>query len=327
MTTLAELRAALPAYPIEVNFPDLQRWRDSNTGIDYVHTRDSGVPGPHVLILALMHGNEVSGAIAVDSLLKRALQPTRGRLSFAFANTAAYERFDSSEPDASRFVDEDLNRVWSDSTLASSRDSVELRRARALRPFIDTVDYLLDIHSMHEAAAPVMMCGPLEKGRNFALALGYPAHIIVDAGHADGRRLRDYGDFGDPRSDRNALLIETGQHFARCASDVALATAARFMQHTGVLDSAALLDWLPAALPSRPELIEITQPVIARSMAMQFAQPWRGLERIAKKDTLIASDGTEEVRTPYDDCVIVQPSLRQLSPGVTVMRLGKYLAV
>ena len=69
MTTLEAIRAALPAYPIEVAFPDISRWRAGNSGIDYLHTFDSGQPGKHVMILALTHGNEVSGAIAVDALL------------------------------------------------------------------------------------------------------------------------------------------------------------------------------------------------------------------------------------------------------------------
>jgi hypothetical protein len=31
----------------------------------------------------------------------------------------------------------------------------------------------------------------------------------------------------------------------------------------------------------------------------------------------------EPVTTPYPDCVLVMPSLRQLRPGVTVVRLGR----
>jgi hypothetical protein len=31
----------------------------------------------------------------------------------------------------------------------------------------------------------------------------------------------------------------------------------------------------------------------------------------------------EAVTTPYDNCMLVMPSLRQLRPGVTVVRLGK----
>lgn len=48
-------------YPIEIEFPDIARHAPGNTGIDYVRTFDSGVAGPHVMINALTHGNEVCG--------------------------------------------------------------------------------------------------------------------------------------------------------------------------------------------------------------------------------------------------------------------------
>lgn len=99
------------AYPIEVEFPDISVHEQSSSGIAYVHTFDSGEPGPHVMINALTHGNEVCGAIVVDELLRRAFRPRRGRLTLAFANVAAYRRFDPAKPDAARFVDQDFNRV------------------------------------------------------------------------------------------------------------------------------------------------------------------------------------------------------------------------
>ncbi len=85
---------SIEAYPIDVDFPDISAHEQSACGIAYVHTFDSGVPGPHVMINALTHGNEVCGAIVVDELLCRALRPRRGRLTLAFANVAGYQRFD-----------------------------------------------------------------------------------------------------------------------------------------------------------------------------------------------------------------------------------------
>nr|WP_171986698.1 succinylglutamate desuccinylase/aspartoacylase family protein [Burkholderia cenocepacia] len=169
------------------------------------------------MILALTHGNEVSGAIAVDALLTAGLRPVAGRLSLGFGNVGAYEHFSAENADATRYLDEDMNRVWTPAALDGTRDSRELARARAMRPLLDTVDLLLDIHSMHEASAPLMMTGPLDKAIALAAALGTPEHVIVDRGHANGTRLRDYGGFGDPASAKNALLIETGQHFAASA--------------------------------------------------------------------------------------------------------------
>jgi hypothetical protein len=31
-------------YPIEITPPDISRYREGNTGVDYVHTLDSGSP-------------------------------------------------------------------------------------------------------------------------------------------------------------------------------------------------------------------------------------------------------------------------------------------
>ena len=150
----------MPAIPVELEAPDIAPHRSSNTGTDYIHTFDSGKPGPHALVNALTHGNEICGAIVVDRLLREDLRPTRGKLTLAFANVEAFSRFDRLRPYATRFVDEDFNRVWSPAILGGPRHSVELDRARELRPFVDAADYLLDLHSMLEPSPPVMICGP-----------------------------------------------------------------------------------------------------------------------------------------------------------------------
>jgi predicted deacylase len=202
------------AYPIEVEFPDIAPYREGGSGIPYVHSFDSGVPGPHVMVNALTHGNEVCGAILVKSLLDHHVRPRRGRLTVAFANVEAYRRFDPDNPDASRFVEQDFNRLWTRARLDdASLQSSDVRRARELRPLVDTVDLLLDLHSMHERSAPLIVSGPLAKGIALARAVGAPETVISDEGHPEGRRLRDYEGFGDPASPKNALLIECGQHW------------------------------------------------------------------------------------------------------------------
>ncbi|MDR5774648.1 MULTISPECIES: M14 family metallopeptidase [unclassified Caballeronia] len=312
------------AYPIQVTFPDISAHEAGNTGIPYVHTFDSGVAGPHVMINALTHGNEVCGAIAVDELLRAKVRPRRGKLTLAFANVDAYRRFDAAKPDASRFVDQDFNRVWTAQTLDdTSRDSSELRRARAMRPVIDTVDLLLDLHSMHEKSAPLIVAGPLDKGIALSAQLGTPATVICDEGHPEGRRMRDHEGFGDPASEKNALLIECGQHWEASAVDVARDVTARFLRLADVLDEADLpIGWIK---PSPPEMliVRVTEPVVAKSLDFRFADAYTGLEVFPEAGSVIGWSEGEAVRTPYADCMLVMPSLRQLRAGVTVVRLGK----
>ncbi|MBN3727984.1 succinylglutamate desuccinylase/aspartoacylase domain-containing protein [Burkholderia sp. Ac-20379] len=328
MNSREPVRAPLAPYPVEVAFPDIRRWEAGNTGVAYVHTFDSGAAGPHVMVMALTHGNEVSGAIAVDALLAAGVRPRIGRITLGFANVAAYFRFDARQPDANRFVDEDLNRVWAEARLDGPGDSVELRRARALRPILDDVDYLLDLHSMHEAGAPLMLSGILEKGIRFAEAIGVPRTVIVDAGHANGKRMRDYGGFGDADSPKNALLLESGQHFSARSRAVALDAAARFLLELtqAASDTADLRGFLLPEPPAAQRMLKVCEAVVADSMDFRFTQPLGDLQRIARAGTVIARDGEREIVTPFDDCVAIMPSLRQLAPGVTVVRLAREIA-
>ena len=311
-------------HPIEILPPDIGPYRASASGVDFVHVLDSGRAGPTVMLQALTHGNEFCGAHALAELLAGGLQPQAGRLIAAFANVEAFARFDFDDPDASRYVDEDYNRVWADDVLAGPRDSVELRRARALRPFVDAADFLLDLHSMHEPAPPIMVCGMVDKHLELARRVGLPADLLVDTGHPAGLRMRDRGGFGDPASPKLALLIECGQHWERAALAVARDTTLRFLAATGVVPFAQIAPQLSVPLPERQRVVRVTEPVVARSEHFEFLVPPVGLGVVPRAGTPIARDGDQTWTAPYDDTVLVMPSLRHLRPGNTQVRLGRY---
>jgi predicted deacylase len=315
-----------PNYTVELTPPDIEPYRSGNSGVDYVTTFDSGVAGPHVLVTALTHGNEICGAIALDRLFRAGLRPRQGSLTLAFDNIAAYHNFDPRVPIASRFVDEDLNRLWAPATLDGPRRSTELTRARALRPIVDAADFLLDIHSMQYATSPLMLAGTLEKSVALARRVGIPELIMCDAGHAAGPRMRDYGGFGDPASEKTALLIESGQHWERRAAEVATDVMLRFLIALGTLSRE---DAGPLAGPDfdahpRQRVIEVTEAITITGDRFEFVADFRGLEVLSPKGTLIGRDNGREVRTPYDDCVLIMPS-RRLAKGQTAVRLGRYI--
>jgi len=315
---------------IETPFPDIRRWAAGNTGLPYVWSFASADTGPHVCVSALVHGNEVCGAIAADALLQAltaGVVPTRGTLSVAFNNVDAYHAFDATKPFESRCVDEDFNRLWDVATLDGPRDSRELRRARALRPFYDTVDHLLDLHSMLEPAPPIALAGDTAKGLALANAVGVPPHALVDSGHAAGKRLRDYAGFGNPTNPKSALLIECGQHWEAAVGEAAMQATLRFLAHFHMLDAA----WLAArgVSDARPamaqKVVDITQVVTVQSPAFRWAHNAQGLEVIADAGTLLAMDGDREVRTAHADAVLVMPVPRP-KVGQTAVRVGRFRA-
>ena len=311
------------AYPVELTVPDISAYRSGNTGLDYVTTFDSGKPGPHVMISAVTHGNELCGAITLDFLFRQEIRPKQGKLTFAFNNYRAFLSFNPAQPLLSRFVDEDFNRIWSPAVLDGPYTSAELERARELRPFVEGVDFLLDIHSMQTSVAPLMLAGPLPKGRELAGALGVPVFVVSDEGHATGRRLRDYGDFGDPLSKKNALLVECGQHWEKASADVSLQTALRFLLACDAVEPESVEAYL-TPVESAQKFIEVTDIVTIKTNAFSFAEPYWGLEMIPEAGTLLGRDGREEVRTPHDNCILIMPS-RRLFPGQTAVRLGRLL--
>ena len=312
-------------YPVNIEAPDISPYRKGNTGVDYVTTLDSGRSGPHVMLSAIVHGNELCGAIALDYLMRHEVRPVAGKLTIAFMNVAAFDTFDESNPTVSRYVDEDFNRLWTREVLDGDRDSVELRRARAVRPIVDDVDYLLDIHSMQHSTVPLMMCGPREKGRRLARDIASPKHVVSDAGHAAGRRMRDYEAFSDATSPRNALLVECGQHWEPDSAAVAKEIALRFLAHYEVVEPEFVEEHLGAVPPVEQHVIEVTGPVTIQTDHFRFTEDFSGMEVIEKQGTLIGWDGDSEVRTPYDNCVLIMPS-RRLRKGESAVRFGRYTA-
>lgn len=310
-----------PSWPVELPAPDIERWRAGNTGIPFFWSFDSGRPGPHVMVTAVTHGNELCGAIVLDGFLASGQRPRAGKLTLGFSNVAAYRSFEADYPNLSRFVDEDLNRVWDRDTLNGPRSSVELARARAIRPLLDTADLLLDIHSMSNPVEPLMLAGACDKGVALARRVGTPASIVVDAGHAAGVRMRDYAFFADPADNRAALLLEAGQHWAAGTLPVAEEAFHRFLAATGALEVEDIPDaYRPPPPPQR--VIQVTEAVTVRHDHFRFIDHYLGMEEIPEAGTVLGYDGEEPVRTPYDGCILIMPG-RRLVPGQTAVRFGR----
>lgn len=314
----------------ELPCPDISSWRPGNTGTEGVWHFDSGLPGRHVMLSALVHGNELCGAWALKGLLEAGVRPQSGSLTLAFCNLEAFDRFDPASHDASRFVDEDLNRQWLPERMEAGTTR-ERRRAAALRPFVERADWLLDLHSMHERSAPLLLTGIQPRNLALARVLRSPEHVVVDAGHKDGVRMRDFGRFGQSDSDApdtRSLLIECGFHGDLSSRAVAQDMCLRFLMEAGTLEASQatvqLLGWRQPDAP-RQWALQVSAPVVARDARFRFTEAFQGLEVIERAGTVIGHQGdtAEPVTTPYDDCVLVMPSLRQVAAGVTVVRFAR----
>ena len=81
---------------------------------------------------------------------------------------------------------------------------------------------------------------------------------------------------------------------------------------------------LAAPVVEPPRYAEVTMAVTAATANFAFVQSFRGGHVVPRRNTLLALDGETEIRTPYDDCLLVMPSLRP-SRGHTAVRLARFV--
>jgi succinylglutamate desuccinylase len=289
----------------------------SNCGTPGVWRFDSSSPGPHLVITALIHGNEVCGAQALWRVLQAGIQPARGQLTIVFCNLEAYARLTDASKDEGRLVDEDMNRVWGRlDGPATATDTYEVRRAREILPWVQGADVLLDLHSMTSPAPALGLVGLAAKNVDFAKRVGFPGLLIRDAGHAAGLRLIDRHPFGDPAASQVAMLIECGEHFSTAAFEAADEVVRRTI-------SVYLEGQTPEAA-SPQHVIEVTSAITIQTDAFGFVRDWPNMSCVPQAGTLLGRDGELELRTPYDNTWLVMPaSLRYQKPGLTAVRFGR----
>lgn len=303
-------------FAVNIPLPDLSPYILGNTGVAGFTCLESRKPGPHIALVSLIHGNEYAGATVLAELLASGFRPLRGKVTIGFANLAAFAHFNPCNPAASRYLDEDMNRVWDDFTLFGMRHSIELDRAREIKPIIDTADILLDLHSMLWPSDPLILCNACAHGIPLALELGTPELVVADAGHMSGKRLIDYGHFTEQKQNKAAsMILEAGLHWQ---PETVLQCRRTINQLLGQAS-------LPAT-PSQPatsRCAEVVKTVTACTNRFRFVRDFHGGEIISKAETLIAYDGDQKIYTPDDNLIMIMPSLK-VGYGHTAVRLAKF---
>jgi len=183
---------------------------------------DGAQPGPVVVVIAGIHGNEPAGPIAVrrvlDSLEGGAL-PLTGTLVAITGNLAALHL-------GRRFVDRDLARLWTPAEVTRARGTehpscVEQAELRALVQELDAIErefpdrdiLLIELHSTSGPGVPFQAINDTLHDR--AIAFASPIPLILGIEESIRGSMLDYME----RQGRSVLVIEGGQHEAPETAD------------------------------------------------------------------------------------------------------------
>jgi len=200
-------------------------------------------PGPTLLCVAGLHGNEPAGVHALRRVLGK-LEPRKtevnGRLVALAGNVAALER-------GRRFVDRDLNRAWTTARLVQLREvsaamrTVEDREQVELLREIERVladangpVYALDLHTTSGPGGIFSAFTDALPHREFASSFPVPMIFGLEE-LVDGTLLNLLSEHGVV-----ALTVETGQHDEPAAIDRAEAAIWIALVSAGLLSETAL---------------------------------------------------------------------------------------
>ena len=277
------------------------------------HTWAALAPGPALVVLGAVHGNEVCGAHAIvraiDDLTHGRLRLLRGRLTLVpVANPLAFAQ-------ATREGQRNLNRRF---LPQPEPQDYEDRITRQLAPLLAQHEVLLDLHSFHTPGDPFAMVGPRNNSgarepfaraaEEMALARALGAQQVVEGwlevyDRAAGLRgeLPDDEGIGTNEYMRSqggyAVTIECGQHEDPEAIDVATRAIHGALAHLE-------LAHVPAPPRFAGPAARLKDVVLRESPADRLAQDWHSFDAVQAGDVIAhRADGTP-VAAPYDGCVL-----------------------
>jgi predicted deacylase len=292
------------------------------------HTCLGLAPGPRLLILGAVHGNEVSGSKGILKVLETidsgALAIERGSVTFVpITNPLAFQL-------KRRIGDRNLNRNMAPSAIPQD---FEDRIANVLCPLLEAHDVLLDLHSFHTGGAPFVMIGPQDNqgtlepfthaAKEMQLALHTGPYRIVEgwldtyargvkrrsaaAAELSSGRLQslvtnpNYG-VGTTEYMRSrggyAVTLECGQHDDPKGVDVAKHAIEQTLAMLGITSSP-----LATAVGER-EILRLIDVTDREDPQDAFAKEWRSFDPVRRGEVIGTRHGGEAVTAPSDGFIV-----------------------
>ena len=296
-----------------------------------VHAYQSLQPGPRLVVLGGVHGNETCGTVGIERVVAAldggALQLLRGQLTLVpVANPLARRRLQ-------REGERNLNRLFRPTAAGAEPADYEARITDLLCPLLERHDVLLDLHSFQSQGEAFAMIGPrdnqgtlepfsraFEEGQ-LALHLGTPRVVegwldiyaagLTQRGQAADDAALAFG-WGTNEYMRSrggyGVTLECGQHEDPAAPDVA---------HRAILSALRLLGMVeaePGATPPKaPSLLRLVSVVDRLHAEDQFVREWATFDPVARGEPIgVREDGS--VLHADRDGFIVFPNAEAL-PG------------
>ncbi len=268
------------------------------------------LPGPTLILVGGVHGNEPAGIVAAQQVLASVRpEDVRGEAVALVGNLQASAA-------STRFLVEDFNRMWKPERLAQVRALNAEQRFAEVRELVELADaidaviaratgpvFLIDLHTTSAEGIPFAVAGSTAAHRRFALALGLPGVVGLEEALA-GVLTGYYGARGCI-----TLAIEGGQSRSAAAAAHLAAAVTVALEISGVIaampGAAAARAHLAQARGFLPSLIEVVSRHAVRPSDDFRMEPGFANLALTSAGTLLARDRAGEIRAPFDGVVLL----------------------
>ncbi|WP_181305967.1 succinylglutamate desuccinylase/aspartoacylase family protein [Rufibacter sp. XAAS-G3-1] len=284
----------------------------SGTQIDIpIHVFRAKEPGPVLLLMAGMHGDEVNGIESIRRMIRRRmLQPLRGSvLAVPILNIYGFLNFSREVPDG-----KDVNRSFPGSPTGSLASRVAARFTQEVLPLID---YGLDFHTGGASRSnfPQIRC-ELDKEQSAAMAEAFGAPFILNSKLRPGSLREEASKLGKP-----ILVYEAGEslRFDESSINTAIEGAMRVMHHLGMTDSS-----VPISHP--PIICQKTTWIRARRAGLfrSFVKNGQAISRGQQVGTVADPFGyaSHPITSPVSGYVIGLNHMPVVNQGDAILNIG-----
>lgn len=248
-------------------------------------------PGPRVLLLGGVHGDEKPGVVALERL---AAEFERGGLSLVRGQLTIVPRANAAAVEAGvHFLDQNLNRIVRPHPAPANR---EQGLADELAALIAGHDAVLDLHSAPAPSAPfVFLDDESVPVRGWAEALGAD-YLLTGwpALYAGSGALTTTG-YAQTLGKR-ALTLEAGQNGDPAAAEFAFDAARRAIAYFGLITGA----------PRRPKPVALRLTALAlKEREGRLARPWKNFDAVKKGEVLARCADGAELAAPVDGFILM----------------------
>lgn len=256
---------------------------------------DSGKSGPTLLVTGAVHGNEVSGPIAIrqiaDEIRAAGIVLKSGKLIMVpVVHEEAYRQ-------NVRFVQINLNRVFA---CHANPTLLEHHVANEITAIVNECDVYLDLHSTHgkEDRPFVFLDYDTPRNRALALATGLGTACVGWPAMYEGRGEPGSTDYAEQQG-KSSILVECGGHNNPSAIQIARQSIRASLAHLGM---AEIPNLSPPAVQREDVLCE---RIIFKKRDGMLALAWRHMDRLSAGDLLAQYDDGEEIRSEQAGYILI----------------------